>query len=156
MERRWLIDKLRDEEAKARKNTAGVKGRQYINKLRGQAGDWASSQLDPDFERRDRKRDDPPADVLFVRKSDPSKIAVVLAFVPFTDDSEHDNRYTLFLNALAGFPSIASASSPLFLTTTAIGDWLRRHGVNGGNIDFLRVRYHAEDFEPVKLRRPEA
>ena len=61
VEGRWLVDKLRDEEAKARKNTTGVKGRQYVNKLRGQARDWASSQLDPDFERKDRKRDDPPA-----------------------------------------------------------------------------------------------
>lgn len=156
VEGRWLVDKLRNEEEKARKNTSGVKGRQYVNKLRGQARDWASSQLDPDFERRDRKRDDPPADVLFVRKSDPSKIAVVLAFGPYTDHSEYDNRYTLFLNAVAGLSIYCERVIAIVPYDGDYWKWLRRHGVDGGNIDFFRVRYHAKDFEPVKLRGPEA
>jgi hypothetical protein len=156
VEGRWLVDKLRDEEAEARKKTTGVRGRQYVNKLRGQARDWAGSQLDSDFERRDRKRDDPPADVLFVRKSDPSKIAVVLAFGPYTDPSEYDNRYTLFLNAVAGLSIYCELVIAIVPYDGNYWKWLRRHGVDAGNIDFFRVRYHAKDFEPVKLRRPEA
>jgi hypothetical protein len=154
VEGRWLVEKLRDEEEKARKNTNGVKGRQYVNKLRGQVRDWAPSQLDPDFELRDRKRDDPPADVLFARKSDPSKIAVVLTFGPFTDSSEYLNRYTLFLNAVAGLATYCERVIAIVPDNGMYWQWLQQHGVKGDNIVFFRVHYHAKVFEPVQQRRP--
>ena len=154
---RWLVEKLRAEEEKARtKNTSRVKGRQYVNKLRAQVRGWAPSQLDPDFKIRDRQRDDPPADVLFLRKSNPSKIAAVVIFGPYTDHSEYDNRYTLFLNAVTGLSIYCERVIAIVPYDGNYWKWLRRHGVDGGNIDFFRVQYHWKDFEPVKLRRPEA
>jgi hypothetical protein len=154
---RWLVEKLRDEEEKARtKNTSRVRGRQYVNKLRAQVRGWAPSQLDPDFEIRDRQRDDPPADVLFVRKTSPSKVAAVVIFGPYTDHSEYDNRYTLFLNTVAGLSIYCERVIAIVPYDGKYWKWLRRHGVDGGNIDFFRVQYHWKDFEPVKLRRLEA
>jgi len=153
---RWLVEKLRAEEEKARtKSTSRVRGRQYVNKLRAQVRGWAPSQLDPDFKIRDRHRDDPPADVLFVRESNPSRIAAVVTFGPYTDHSEYDNRYTLFLNAVAGLSIYCERVIAIVPYDGDYWKWLRRHGVEGGNIDFFQVRYHWKDFEPVKLSRPE-
>jgi len=153
---RWPLEKLREEEEKARKkSTSRVSGRQYAHKLRGQVRDWAATELGADFEAKDRQRGDPPADVLFARKSDPAKLSAVLIFGPYTDTNEYDNRYTSFLTLVAGL-AIYCERVVAVVPDAGSGywQWLHQHDVEGANIDFYAAYYHWSAFKPVKLRRP--
>jgi len=154
--REWRIERLREEEAKARKETGRIFGRQYAYKLRRQATDWAVPKL-ADFalvEEKDRKYEDPPVDLLFNRKDNPKQFAAVLIFGPYTNPREYETRRSAFLSLTAG---VALYMMKVLVIVPSWGQgywrWLHDHHVEGGNIEMFVVGYHGLDFEPIQLSR---
>ncbi len=154
---RWSVEKLREEEKKARESsTRPVFGRQYAHKLGAQIQGWVASQLDPDFKQvDDRQHRRAPADILFARESDPERLAAVLIFGPYTDPAEYSSRESAFLTTVVGLAAyceqviaIVPSDEPFYW------QWLYDHKLQGANIAFYGVRRWSKDFNPVKISRP--
>jgi hypothetical protein len=155
---RWSVEQLREAEKNAReKNEGHARGRQYAHRLNLQVRKWATLHLAPDFKRLENPPGDEPADVLFVRESDPSAVAAVLIFGPYSYAREYDNRLGSFMAMVTWLATYCEH----VLAIVPDGGirywrWLHQRKLEGAGVKFFAVHYRGKDFDPLEISRPSA
>ena len=157
---RWSVAQLREAEKNAReKNQGHARGRQYAHRLKAQVRRWATLHLAPDFKRLENPPVGEPADFLFARENDPSALAAVVIFGPYTYARDYENRLGSFMAMVAGLATYCErvlAIVPGHIFPPDYWWWLHERRLEGIGVEFFAVSYRGKDFDPVELSRPSA
>jgi hypothetical protein len=157
---RHTVEKLRQLEKAARADTSSnfLSGRQYAHQLRSRLRDWGQQHFGNDYEpTKTIESDQPPVDILYLRKSDGRRAGLVL-FGPYSDYRTYEARRSEFLTMVVGVSTMFErvvAIVPASRGASDLWQWLAANGVARPNIEFFKVSHSTlADLKPIPVARP--
>jgi hypothetical protein len=160
VEGRHTVEKLRQLEKEARASTSSnsLSGRQYAHQLRLRLRDWGQQHFGNDYEPiKTIESDQPPVDILYLRKSDGRRAGVML-FGPYSDYQMYEVRKSEFLTLVVGVSTLFERVVAIVPDSRGASDlwrWLAANGVARPNIEFFMVpSFTSADLKPIPVDRP--